>query len=65
MRAVGEAHVQVGLGVDRPNRGRPGPPEEYSPLCADRIRDLTRLMKPHANLPAVRDFVERAKAFTE
>ncbi len=36
-----------------------------STLSVDRIRYLTRLMKPHAKLPAVRDFLERAKGFVE
>jgi hypothetical protein len=32
-----------------------------STLNVDRIRYLITLMNPHATLPAVRDFVERAK----
>jgi hypothetical protein len=31
---------------------------------ADRIRDLCYRMKPHASLPVVRDFLERASAFS-
>jgi DNA-binding XRE family transcriptional regulator len=34
-----------------------------STLSVDRIRDLTRQMKPHAKLPAVREFLERARGF--
>ena len=34
-----------------------------STRSADRIRELTRQMKPHAKLPAVREFLERARGF--
>ncbi len=36
-----------------------------STLNVDRIRYLTRLMKPHAKVPAVREFLERTKGFAE
>lgn len=34
-----------------------------STLSVDRIRELTMQMKPHAKLPAVREFLERARGF--
>jgi len=34
-----------------------------STLIVDRIRDLTQQMKPHAKLPAVGEFLERAQEF--
>ena len=36
-----------------------------SARSVDLIRDLARLMKPHAQVPAVREFLERAKGFGE
>ena len=36
-----------------------------SARSVDLIRDLTRLMKPHAQVPAMREFLERAKGFGE
>jgi len=36
-----------------------------STLNVDRIRSLTRLLTPHANVPAVHEFLERAKGFVE
>ncbi len=36
-----------------------------SALSVDRIRDLTQLMKPHVKVPAVQEFLERAKGFVE
>jgi len=38
--------------------------ENLSSTCgADRIHDLTRLLKPHAKFPAVREFLEQARSF--
>jgi hypothetical protein len=34
-----------------------------STRSVDRIRYLIRLMKPHANFPAVREFLEQAQSF--
>jgi len=34
-----------------------------STRSVDRIRDLSRQLKPHAKVPAVRDFLERARGF--
>jgi hypothetical protein len=36
-----------------------------STLNVDRIRDLSRLMQPHAALPAVREFLERVEGLVE
>ncbi|MGH3802168.1 MAG: helix-turn-helix domain-containing protein [Pseudonocardiaceae bacterium] len=36
-----------------------------SARSVDRIRDLTRLMKPHVKVPAVQEFLERAKGLVE
>ena len=36
-----------------------------STLSVDRIHSLTRQLKPHSNIPVVRDFLERAKRFAE
>jgi hypothetical protein len=36
-----------------------------STLNVDRIRSLTRLMKPHSKIPAVQDFLERAKGLVK
>ena len=36
-----------------------------STRSVDRIRELSRLMKPHAALPAVQEFLERAKELVE
>jgi hypothetical protein len=34
-----------------------------STLGVDLLRDLYRQLKPHAKVPAVRDFLERARGF--
>ena len=36
-----------------------------STLSVDRIRNLSRQLKPYAKLPMVREFLERAKGFAE
>jgi tetratricopeptide (TPR) repeat protein len=36
-----------------------------STLSVDRIRSLSRQLKPHAKLPAVQEFLERAKGFAQ